>query len=430
MLDTLVGQLYRLMHIIVWVHDPQDHRWMLPIFTVVLVLAPTWMALHLLRMARSAVSFWLRKHRTAPKPNPLPSSTRTPSISLERFVLRTTVRPQAHLVLLSLLTLPASYVLLLLPKHIVDHTLAETGPKMEFLGTPLGPEQLLFALCASYLLVLTASSAVKYAANVVRGRVSERIVRRIRLAVIRRRREEQCPRGRSTLAAVAIQECEPIGYFGGSLFVVPIIHGGTLLTSFVFLFLQDVALALAAVMMLPLQVAILPRLQGRINAKVRERVHATRGFNTALSHEPEDRPIDARMRTPTWHYMRQAEALERVRLEITELKARLKGLYNYTSSLTPFFFFSIGGYLVLQQRLSLGALVAALAAYREIAPSLRELFDFAQNWSDARARYLEVGTVLQSAAAEPMPSARAVVPRLQLVDAGAARRLMRSGGRS
>ena len=88
--------------------------------------------------------------------------------------------------------------------------------------------------------------------------------------------------------------------------------------------------------------------------------------------------------------MRQVEVLERVRIEINDLKGLLKGLYNFTSNLTPFFFFSIGGYLVVQGRLSLGALVAALAAYKEIAPALRELFDFAQSWSDARSRFSEI----------------------------------------
>lgn len=428
MLDSLVEQLYRLMHMVVWVHAPQDHRWMLPIFTVVLVVAPTWMAWHLLQFSRSLASGWVRKYLMEVK-RPLGSRTPPPAVSLERFVLRATVGPQIRLVLLSLLTMPATYILLLLPKHIVNHALPEGGPKMDFLGMPLAPEQLLFALCASYLLALTVNSLLKYAANVIRGRVSERLVRRIRLAVIRRRREERCARGRSTLAAVAIQECEPIGYFGGSLFVVPLIHGGTLLTSLVFLYLQDVALASAAVMMLPLQVAILPRLQRRINGKVRARVHATRGFNAALSHDADPGESGGPGVSPTRHYMRQAEALERVRLEISELKARLKSAYNYTSNLTPFFFFAIGGYLVLQQRLSLGALVAALAAYREIAPSLRELFDFAQNWSDARARYAEVGAALESPPAKTGVTARTLVPRLQLVDVVVAPRRALGGGR-
>lgn len=118
-----------------------------------------------------------------------------------------------------------------------------------------------------------------------------------------------------------------------------------------------------------------------------------------------------------------------MRLEITELKARFKGLYNYTSNLTPFFFFAIGGYLVLQQRLSLGALVAALAAYREIAPALRELFDFAQSWSDARARYAEVVATLQASVGHRDEIARPLVPRLRLVETGPAFQHVVPGGR-
>ncbi|VXC86094.1 hypothetical protein BOSE125_600006 [Bosea sp. 125] len=50
----------------------------------------------------------------------------------------------------------------------------------------------------------------------------------------------------------------------------------------------------------------------------------------------------------------------------------------------------------MRERLSLGALVAAIAAYREIAPAMRELFDFVQNWSDAEARFEEVTRVLEN----------------------------------
>ncbi len=161
---------------------------------------------------------------------------------------------------------------------------------------------------------------------------------------------------------------------------MPFVQGGTLLTSVAFLLFQDAALALAALVMLPVQLTLLPRLRRRLNAKVRERVHATRtlgGLLTAPEAGTAEHP------PVLLQQMRQAEALERVRIEIADLKGRLKGLYNYTANLTPFFFFSVGGYLLIQGRLSLGALVATLAAYKEISPALRELFGLAQGWSDA-----------------------------------------------
>lgn len=53
MLGNGIEQLHRLMHVVVWVHYPEDHRWMLPIFVVVLVIAPAWMGWHVLRLVLS-----------------------------------------------------------------------------------------------------------------------------------------------------------------------------------------------------------------------------------------------------------------------------------------------------------------------------------------------------------------------------------------
>ncbi|WP_248310940.1 multidrug ABC transporter ATPase [Bosea vaviloviae] len=317
------------------------------------------------------------------------------------FLGKSTARYQVLLILLSLLTLPAAWFLLDIPKHIINHALKspEAHDGMTFLGFHLPRLELLIALCGSYLAVLTASGLVKFAATRIRGRASERLVRRLRLKIVRRSRKTLAPEARASLAAVAVQEVEPIGYFGASIFVVPLIYGGTLLTSLVFLFVQNPALALSALIMLPVQLTLLPRLQNALNAKVRERVYATRELTQLLTSRDADAKPGLK-KTTIYPSLRQQThqiaALERVRIEISDLKGRLRGLYNYTSNLTPFFFFAIGGYLVVQQRLSLGALVAAIAAYREIAPAMRELFDFVQNWSDAEARFEEVTRVLEN----------------------------------
>ena len=52
-----------------------------------------------------------------------------------------------------------------------------------------------------------------------------------------------------------------------------------------------------------------------------------------------------------------------IRFEIYKRKFAIKGLNNFLSLLTPFFFYSIGGYLVIEGSLTLGALLAVLAAY-------------------------------------------------------------------
>ncbi|KMO35319.1 multidrug ABC transporter ATPase [Methylobacterium variabile] len=388
---------------------PHAHWWIDLVTVLVLIVAPAWTAWLAVRFGLRSAFVRLDRGRmrgAVPSRGPAsmdavgsPGPRKRMAVGLEAYVVRATSRLQFRLVLLSILTLPAAWLLLEIPKHIINHALADASgdsqPRMTFLGFALGRVELLFALCASYLAVLTLSGLAKYAVNRVRGRVNERLVRRLRLAVARRARGERLPERRATLAAVAVQEVEPIGYFGGSLVVVPLVQGGTLATSVVFLLMQNAALALAALIMLPVQLTILPRLQARLNAKVRQRVHATRALGALLT-DPGSERTSGGTRRPSIvpRQMHQARELERVRIEINELNGRLKGLYNYTSNLTPFFFFSIGGYLVVQGQLSLGALVAALAAYKEISPAMRELFDFAQDWSDASARFEEVTNAL------------------------------------
>ncbi|MEE7464957.1 multidrug ABC transporter ATPase [Methylobacterium fujisawaense] len=411
---TVIEAIHALAHRLTGLDYPHGHWWIVADAVLIFVVAPAWTAWLLGRAA-------LRRHRrssdgpgggaggstdgqrTAPSRGRRHRSVGLrPGRRLEAYVLDATLGIQVRLVFLSLATLPAAWLTLEIPKHIVNHALADARgdghPGMTFLGLPLGRTELLFALCAGYLAVLTLNGLTKYAANRVRGRVNERVVRRLRLAVLRRARTERSADGRTTLAAVAVQEVEPIGYFGGSLVAVPIVQGGVLVTSVAFLLLQDVALGFAALIMLPVQLTVLPRLQRRLNAKVRQRVLATRALGafvtTPEAAGPPGLAPSAAARDPHASSLRRrmahVEELERVRVAINDMKGGIKSLYNYTSNLTPFFFFLIGGYLVVQGRLSLGALVAALAAYKEIAPALRELFDFAQDWSDAAARFAEV----------------------------------------
>ena len=53
-------------------------------------------------------------------------------------------------------------------------------------------------------------------------------------------------------------------------------------------------------------------------------------------------------------------------------------------------FFLIGGYFVIKGQLSWGALVAVLAAYKELSSPWKELLDFYQNQQDVAIKYEQV----------------------------------------
>ena len=385
-LFTFFESLHDLIHRLLGIDYPHGHWWITTISILIFVVTPAWMTWHAVKLARLLVSkHGFKRPRQSGEPDPL--IFELGHLAVERAVLRWTLRPQIKLLVISSLVIPTTYLMLELPKHIVNHAIGSDGPKMELLGAQVNQVTLLFVLCGAYLATITLNGMIKYVSNSLRGRVNERIVRRLRLEVVRARARQKPGANPAPLISVAINECEPIGYFGGSMVSVPFIQGGTLLTSLAFLLIQDVALALAAVVMLPVQIAVLPRLQKRINQTVRKRVHATRSLGAALA---EDAASQLRVRDR----LLLVKQLEIIRVRINDLKGRLKGIYSFTANLTPFFFFSIGGYLVIRGNLSIGALVAALAAYKEINPSLRELFDFVQAWSDARARYEEVVRVI------------------------------------
>ncbi|WP_430912134.1 multidrug ABC transporter ATPase [Methylobacterium sp. sgz302541] len=351
-MDT-INFLHALFHSIAGTDYPVDHWWLDLGAGLMLVVAPFWSAWILGRfILRRTQEWWGRISATG-------LGRPTARWPLEMFVLRTTLRYQVRVAILCLLTLPAAWLLLEIPKHIINHALADSvwrgDTALPFLGLELRRLELLLALCASYLAVLTFNGLIKYATNHVRGLANERLVRRLRLAVVRRARHVQSEAERATLAAVAVQEVEAIGYFGGGLVAVPLLQGGAFLISIAFLLLQNAALAVAALVMLPVQLTLLPRLQRRLNATVRERVHATHALGAMLT-APYTKALPAvlcsnpegRERSPLRSRIHQAEVLERLRIAINELKSRMKGLYNYTSNLTPFFLFLIGGYLIVE----------------------------------------------------------------------------------
>src|SRR3546814_13800013 len=82
-----------------------------------------------------------------------------------------------------------------------------------------------------------------------------------------------------------VQEVEPIGGFAGDAFVLPMFQGGTILTIFLFMLLQDPVLGTTAVTLLPVQLALIPRLQRRINDLARRRDYDMRGLGSANGRE-------------------------------------------------------------------------------------------------------------------------------------------------
>lgn len=309
-----------------------------------------------------------------------------------RFVLSYARREQIILVIGGLAAMPVLYATLELPKVIINNAIESGHFPVIWRTVELSQTAFLFVLCAGYLVAILINGALKYWLNIRKGRVGERLLRRLRLTVFRhwRRRADAQSRNGEIVPLIA-QELEPIGGFAAQAFATPVFQGGTFLTIIVFMFAQDFALGAAALTLLPVQLVVIPRLQRRINALARQRLAEIRTLGGELTRAPEERAsIHDGIRTINGSFKR----IEAIRLRLHRVKFFMKALNNFLTALTPLFFYSLGGYLVIQGDLSLGALVAALAAYKDFSTPLKELFSYYQSAEDARIRYADLRLVL------------------------------------
>lgn len=163
-----------------------------------------------------------------------------------------------------------------------------------------------------------------------------------------------------------------------------------MLTILTFLFLQNVWLGLAGVSLIPVQAYLIPHMQREVNRLHRKRVAEVRQLSETISESVAGAP-SLRLHGGRRHRLAEfSERLQRlfaVRVAIFRRKFLIKFINNLLTQITPFLFYGLGGYLVIRGQLSIGALVAAIAAARDIADPWRELLTFWNAAQEASSRY-------------------------------------------
>jgi len=371
------------------------HWWLHLVVHMVVVAGPlalltvlaTW-CLRVLRRTRHSIL------REAMAPADLGRSALVPGIF--RYLLRQTWRSQLWLLLGAALSLPILYATLELPKLIINNAIDSGHFPLRYGNLFLSQLEFLFILCFFFFFAMLANGSLKYLVNLYTGRVAEALVRRLRLTVHRTWRRRGRPGGPAQLIPIIAQEVEPVGGFAGEAFVRPVLQGGTFLTILIFMLVQDPILGAAAITLLPLQLMLIPTLQRRINALGRERVQEVRRLGALIGNDGSS-SLDA--------IHRSFKRIQTIRFELYRRKFFMKGLNNFISHMTPFFFYTIGGYLVIEGKLSFGALVAVLVAYKDFSAPLRELFNYYQTMEDSRVRYEELRRFLASHTDPPAKTA-------------------------
>lgn len=320
--------------------------------------------------------------------------------TIYRFIFRHSKKEQILLLVLTAFSFPFLYYSLDLPKRIINEALGAKGSP-EFPVTMLGVEltqlQFLWTLSGIFLALVCINGAFKYYINVFRGQLGERMLRRLRYDLYARVLRFPLPHFRKVsqgeIIPMITAEVEPLGGFIGDALALPAFQGGTLLTILMFMFIQDPILGLAAISLYPVQGYIIPKLQRQVNLLGKERVKAVRVLSDRIGENISGvetiHANDGARYALAWFGYRLGRIYD-IRFDIYRRKFFIKFLNNFLGQLTPFFFYAIGGYLVIAGSLSLGALVAVLAAYKDLSAPWKELLNYYQRKEDARIKYEQV----------------------------------------
>jgi putative ABC transport system ATP-binding protein len=340
---------------------------------------------------------------------------------LFKYIWRHSKTEQLGILGTVLLSLPFYFLALDLPKRIVNRGIQGEGfagpdttqaffaidlpfgealtgaPVHLFGGFDLTQPSYLLALSFAFLAMVVVNGGFKFVINTNKGRLGERMLRRLRYELTDRVLRFPIPQVRKVkqaeVATMIKDEVEPLGGFIGDAFIAPAFLGGQAITAMAFILWQSTWLGLAAATIVLAQAFIIPWLRRPILRLGRERQITARRLAGRVA-EIIDGAIEVHAHDTS--NLERADMTARlgrifdIRYEIFRRKFFVKFLNNFLAQLTPFIFYAAGGLLAIFGQLDIGALVAVIAAYKDLPSPIKELIDWDQQRNDVQIKYEQV----------------------------------------
>ncbi len=253
---------------------------------------------------------------------------------------------------------------------------------------------LLILYCGLYLGAVLLASGLKYIINWLQTKLGEQALADLRKDLYHHIISLPVSYFRRTPAGMVVSslvtEISSVGDFVGMAVAVPLTNILTLVAFAGYMFWLNPLLAAISMVIYPFALLILPRLQRQTNKTNKIRVDQTREYASRVGeaisgiHEIHG---NGSFRIEAGRYDGLVERMQRVRVVWNLYKYGVKTINNLFTNLGPFFIFIVGGWLVINGRFDLGALVAFLSAQEKLYDPWKELLEFYQVYQDALVRY-------------------------------------------
>lgn len=313
-----------------------------------------------------------------------PSSDR-PAAGIPRtvfgYIWRTDARNQVLLSLLTVIVFLMSMAPLEFQRRIINNGLGNADI------------ELLVALCAAYAATALTMGGLKLGLNVFRSYSSETATRRLRERVHAAGTVAGTP-GDTGQRAVEIEmvvaEVEPVGGFVGVAFSEPLLQGGILVTVFGYMLVIQPYMAVVSLVLFAPQIVFVPIMQRAINRRTRARIWVMRDLSSRLLAD----------RTPAENakFSRRTRQVFSLNMQIFKWKFTMNFLMNGLYHLSVVGVFLVGGLFVLDDRATVGTIVAFATGIAQLNDPWGDLVNYFRDSSAAQVKYRLIAAALDRSA--------------------------------
>ena len=319
--------------------------------------------------------------------------------SVYRYIFNNSFKQQILVVILTLSLIPLAPVPLELQRRLMDDAIAQNDT------------DLLLKLALYYLLALLIAAGLKTWMKIQRGLISARIVHSLRASVyhciytmvppskLKKQPDNDDQVDEGAVVSMLSSEVEKLGGFSGSSISGPLLQIGTLLSILGYMFWVEPLVASIALILYSPQFFIVPYFQARLNRLSRDKAIKVRELGAFIVDNAEDDLI-SKEAPPT--FLTLTEQILNIRTRFLLGKNLMKAIINLLIALGPFGVIAFGGWLVIQDRIELGVILAFVSGLERLGGPIRQLIAEYSQITEAQMRY----RMLLDAFPEPQTSTK------------------------